>query len=48
VDGRPVRSLDDLLSYVEAKKPGDAVTFTVRREGKRVEVRVELEEAPQD
>lgn len=45
VDGRPVKSLDDLLGYVEGRKPGDRVTFTVLREGRRLSVPVELEEA---
>jgi S1-C subfamily serine protease len=42
VDGRSVRSLDDLLSYVESKKPGETVTLKVVREGRTVEVPVEL------
>jgi S1-C subfamily serine protease len=45
VDGKPVHTLDDLLAYVESKKPGDSVTLTVLREGKRMEVKVQLEEA---
>jgi S1-C subfamily serine protease len=27
VDGKPVYTLDDLLGYVESKKPGDSVTL---------------------
>ena len=34
VDGRKVRTLDDLLSYVESKKVGDKVTLRVIRDGK--------------
>jgi S1-C subfamily serine protease len=45
VDGKPVKTLDELLTYVESKKPGDKVTFTIQREGKRVEVEVELEQS---
>jgi S1-C subfamily serine protease len=45
VDGRAVRTLDDLLSYVEGKKAGDTVVLTVVREGRRLEVEVELEQA---
>jgi S1-C subfamily serine protease len=42
VDGRRVKSLDDLLSYVESKKPGDEVTFRIIREGEALEVPVKL------
>jgi S1-C subfamily serine protease len=43
VDGKKVRTFDDLLSYVESKKAGDTVTLKVIREGKRMDVPVELE-----
>jgi S1-C subfamily serine protease len=42
VDGQPVRTLDDFLSLVEAKKPGDVAVLTVIREGKAIEVAVTL------
>ncbi len=45
VDGRPIKVLDDLLGYVEGKKPGDQVTLTVVRDGKKVQVEIELEAA---
>jgi S1-C subfamily serine protease len=45
VDGRAVKTLDDLLSYVESKKPGDEVTFRIIREGKALDVPVKLAEA---
>lgn len=45
VDGRRVKTADDLLSYIESKKPGDKVVMTVIREDKRMDVTVELEEA---
>ncbi len=44
VDGKRVRTYDDLLSYIESKKAGETVTLTVIREGQRVEVPVELEQ----
>lgn len=44
VDGKTVKTADDLLSYIESKKAGDRVTFTVVREGKKVEVAVTLAE----
>jgi S1-C subfamily serine protease len=41
-DGNPVANVDDLLSIVEAKRPGDSVTLTIVREGRHVEVVVPL------
>ncbi|HEY1380004.1 MAG TPA: trypsin-like peptidase domain-containing protein [Gemmataceae bacterium] len=38
VDGRRVRTLDDLLSYVESKKPGEKVTLRVVRDGEETDV----------
>lgn len=43
VDGRPVRTRDDLLDIVESKKPGERVTVAVLREGRRVDVPVVLD-----
>ncbi|MFN4258942.1 MAG: S1C family serine protease [Gemmataceae bacterium] len=45
VDKKPVRSLDDLLSHVESKKPGDVVTMTIRRENRQLDVPLKLEES---
>jgi S1-C subfamily serine protease len=45
VDGKPMKSLDDLLTYVENKKPGDQVSFTIIREDEKLEVAVTLEQA---
>jgi S1-C subfamily serine protease len=45
IDGKPVRTLDDLLSCVESHKPGDRVTITVLRGGEKVQVPVTLEQA---
>lgn len=44
VDGKPVRTGDELLAIVESKKPGDRVTVTVLREGRRTDVPVTLDE----
>jgi S1-C subfamily serine protease len=44
VDGQPVRRADDLLAIVDSKKPGEQVTVTVLREGRRVDVPVTLDE----
>jgi S1-C subfamily serine protease len=42
VDGRSVRTLDDLLSYVESKKVGEKVTLRVIREGKEMDISLTL------
>lgn len=42
IDGTPVRSQDDLLSYVEQKKPGQVVTLTVLRSGRLMKIPVKL------
>ena len=42
VDGKPVRTADELLGAVEKKRPGDEVIVTVIREGQEVSVRVRL------
>ena len=42
VDGAAVRTGDDLLGDVEAKRPGDEVTLTVLRDGRRVDVPLTL------
>ncbi len=42
VDDTPIKSQDDLLSYVEQKKAGQVVTLTVLRSGKSVKIPVKL------
>jgi S1-C subfamily serine protease len=42
IDGRKVRTLDEMLSYVESKKAGDKVTLKVIREGKEIEMPLTL------
>ena len=42
VDGKPVDSTDEFLSYIESKKVGEQVELTIIRERKRVEVPVTL------
>ena len=45
VAGGPVKSCDDLLGEVEKHNAGEKVMFTVVRDGERLEVPVELEQA---
>ncbi len=42
VGGQPVRTVDDFLSAVETKSPGENVLFTVRREGRQLDIPVVL------
>ncbi len=42
IDGKPVRTADELLEIVESKKPGDTVTVSIVREGQATKVAVEL------
>ncbi len=45
-DGRKVESMADLLKYLDDSKPGDVVELTLYRDGRRVKLRVRLEERP--
>jgi S1-C subfamily serine protease len=47
IDGQPVRSMDDVISYLdENKNVGDKVNLTVNREGQNVDLGITLEERP--
>ena len=41
-DGKKVETVDDFLSYIESKKPGQQVELTIIREGRRLRVPVML------
>ena len=41
-DGKKVSNVDDLLSIVEAKRPGDRVVLAIVREGQQADVTVQL------
>jgi len=43
IDGKRVKTLDDLLTHVETKKAGERVVLGVMRDGEMIEVPVELE-----
>jgi S1-C subfamily serine protease len=47
VDGKRVKTLDDLLSHIESKKVGDRVVFQIVREGEKKEVPVTLAQTPE-
>ena len=42
IDGKPVRTYEDLLNEVEARNPGDLVNLTVIRQGAEIKVPVKL------
>lgn len=44
VEGKPVKTLDDLMSVVETMSPGQQARLTVRREGTAVPVTIQLGE----
>ena len=47
LDGQPVNSFDELLSYlVTSKSPGDTIVLTVLRDGQPVDITVTLGTRP--
>lgn len=46
VDGTDVKTSDDLVNAISDKKPGDTVTVTVLRSGKKTEIQVKLGQRP--
>ena len=42
IDGKPVKTYEDLLTEVEARAPGDDVVISVIRDGREVDVPVTL------
>ncbi|MEN6559007.1 MAG: trypsin-like peptidase domain-containing protein [Thermoguttaceae bacterium] len=43
VDGRPIKTFDDLADAIDVKQPGDVVAVTVIRNGQQVQVPLRLE-----
>jgi len=48
VDGRDVTGIEELSSYISAKKVGDTVTLSVLRATEMMEIQVKLAERPSD
>lgn len=48
VDGRPVRTPDELRSEIGRRRPGESVRLTVQRDGKRLELAVDTIPSPED
>ena len=48
IDGQPVRNFNDLVSYLVTKaSPGQEVTLTVLRDGKKIDLKVTLGKRPE-
>jgi S1-C subfamily serine protease len=46
IDGKPITGMEDLISVVNAKQPGDTVTLTVLRDGSSNDIDVKLADRP--
>jgi 2-alkenal reductase len=47
IDGKPIKTFDDLISYlITQKNPGDVVTLTVMRGSEQLDILVTLGERP--
>ena len=46
VDGKPIKTIDSFINYVESKRPGQSVSLNLIRENKPMTVSVQLEERP--
>ena len=44
IDGKPIKSADDYLSFMEKHKPGDTVVITTRRDGREKTFEIRLAE----
>lgn len=47
IDKVPVRKVEDIIAYLNTKKPGEEVTLTVYRSENKMEIRVKLGEWPE-
>lgn len=47
VDGQPMRQVEDLLSLLRARAPGEMITLTALRSGGKTELRVTLTDRPE-
>ncbi len=43
IDGKPVKTYDDIASYLDTKNPGDQVTLTIIRNGQQQDVSLNLD-----
>ena len=43
IDGKPMKTFDDLANYIDQKSVGDKVTLTVHRDGKDIQLTATLQ-----
>ena len=43
IDGKPIKTIDDLLTVLDSKQPGEKVIFSVIRQGRKMDVPVILD-----
>jgi S1-C subfamily serine protease len=48
IDAEPLSSIEDLLGYLNGKKPGDTVTLSIYREGEQIDLSLKLKEWPNE
>ena len=46
INGKDIKSMDDMVEYIESKTVGDSVDVTIMRDGKTRTVKVYLSEMP--
>jgi S1-C subfamily serine protease len=46
IDGKQITGMEDLISAINAKQPGDSVTLTVLRNGSSQDIDVKLADRP--
>jgi S1-C subfamily serine protease len=44
VNGQPVKTLDEMLTAIEAHRPGEKITLQIERGGQKFDVPIELAE----
>jgi len=47
-DGQPITGMDDLISVINSKQPGDTITLEVIRDGAKQQIDVKLGDRPDD
>ena len=45
-DGQPATSAERFMNYIESKRPGDSVRFSINRNGQPLTIALKLEERP--
>ena len=48
LDGEPIEGMEDVISEVNTRSPGDEITFTVLRDGDERQITVTLGDRPEE